>query len=164
MQNSTYDYNRIKAELNDIIFSLADNKADKICIFGAGKRGIKLCKELHSRFVNVSFFCDNGSEKIGANIDGVKIIAFDELMKQKDETIVIISVADGAAVSSQLSEAAFPYVYQMSDIQRIYSDIPPIKWLKEFDGKIDYTDENTIKLINVFKRTILDICSYYENI
>ena len=162
MQENIYDYEKIKEDLRKQIYGLSDNKADKICIFGAGRRGVKLYKELYARFINIDYFCDNNQSVIGSKIDDVEIISFNELIKYKDNILVIISVVDYVNIEKQLIDNEFSYVFTMDQIYKLYCNIPPIKWLEEFDGKIDFTDEATIKLIEIFMRTIRDICSYYE--
>lgn len=162
MQENIYDYEKIKEDLRKQIYGLSDNKADKICIFGAGRRGVKLYKELYARFINIDYFCDNNQSVIGSKIDDVEIISFKELIKYKDNILVIISAVDYVNIEKQLIDNEFSYVFTMDQIYKLYCNIPPIKWLEEFDGKIDFTDEATIKLIEIFMRTIRDICSYYE--
>jgi len=50
----------------------------------------------------------------------------------------------------------------MNEIQKMYSDIPPVKWLEEFNGESDFTNECTVRLVKKFQKLILDICEYYE--
>lgn len=157
------NYDECKKELKRKISELSPNgDFQKICIFGAGQRGLKLYKELSARFIDIDFFCDNN--KSGESIDKIRIIPFTELKEIKDTTVVIISAVDCSGIKNQLSENEFPFVYLMDDIVKLYCDIPPIKWLEEFDSQVDYTSEETQKLIGVLKKTILDICDYYEKL
>jgi len=54
MQENIYDYEKIKEDLRKQVYGLADNKAERICIFGAGRRGLKLYKELYARFIKIA--------------------------------------------------------------------------------------------------------------
>lgn len=164
MQENIYDYEKIKEDLRQQIYGLAENKADKICIFGAGRRGLKLYKELYARFINIDYFCDNNQSIISSKIDDVEIISFNELVKYKDNILVIISAVDYVNIEKQLIDNEFPYIFTMNKIKEMYIDIPPIKWLEEFDGKVDFTDATVVELIKRFQKVILDICCYYENI
>lgn len=164
MQENIYNYEKIKEALRKQIYGLAENKADKICIFGAGRRGLKLYKELYARFINIDYFCDNNQSVIGSKIDDVEIISFNELVKYKDNILVIISAVEYEGIERQLIDNNFSYVFTMEQIYKLYCDIPPIKWLEEFDRIIDFTDECTVRLVKKFQKVILDVCEYYENI
>lgn len=164
MQENIYDYEKIKEDLRKQIYCLSDNKADKICIFGAGRRGLKLYKELLARCIKIDYFCDNNKELIGNSIDGAEIISFNELIKYKENTLVIISAVDYVNIEKQLIDNEFPYIFTMNKVQEMYIDIPPIKWLEEFNGEIDFANECTVRLVKKFQKVILDVCEYYENI
>lgn len=65
-----------------------------ICIFGGGVWGTTFCSWCLEKGIRVDFFCDNDRTKLSGNIKGVPFISFEELCRMKDETFVIVSVAD----------------------------------------------------------------------
>lgn len=161
-ENMNIDYNTIITELKNKIFALSDGNIEKICVFGAGQRGIKLLNDLEARCIDIDCFCDNDEAKIGTVICGIPVISCSELKKYAGRTLIIVSAEKSEDIISQVKQLGFSSVVKYSDIVNLYCTIPPIKWLKEFDEIIDFSDDNVIKLINIFKKTIMDICKYYE--
>ena len=75
---------------------------------------------------------------------------------------IINLIYDYVDIEKQLIDNNFLYVSTMNEIQKMYSDIPPVKWLEEFNGESDFTNECTVRLVKKFQKLILDICEYYE--
>lgn len=75
-------------ELNDI----AKKTECKICIFGAGLLGRTLSRKmLETAGCAIDFFCDNNTELLHHNIDGIMVISPNELKEVSDNVIIFIS-------------------------------------------------------------------------
>lgn len=78
-----------------------------ICIFPMGIEGTSMFNKLKSQGINVDFFCDNNPEKVNKLYKGVKCISLEELYKEKDDTIIIISTLYYKEIYKQLLEKGF---------------------------------------------------------
>lgn len=65
--------------------------AKGIILFGCGKDGQTQKEHLEHWGYKVDYFCDNDKNKIGKEIDGIKILSVDEVVKGYMDYLVIIS-------------------------------------------------------------------------
>lgn len=154
--------NSLKEYLNGV----SNNKAEKICIFGAGDWGIRLYTDLTLRLINVDLFCDNSPKKYGYLMDNKQCISFDELKTIKDNTLIIIAVKSATdAIKQQLIDNGFRYFITKQEIDKKFFDVPAFKWLTSLEGLdgLDYSSKGIQSIVSKFKDTIFDVCSYYEN-
>lgn len=100
----------------ELIQRMSGEKASKICIFGAGGRGLELEMHLEITREKADFFCDNDKEKQGTLIQGIPCLSFEELEKEKEDTLVIVSPEEGESILAQLKEAGFPHVRSRKEI------------------------------------------------
>ena len=62
----------------DGVESMKDAK-DRLILFGAGRNGQMALKKYGRK--QVAFFCDNDAKKVGGEIDGVPVVAFESMLK-----------------------------------------------------------------------------------
>ena len=72
----------------------------KKIIFGCGKMGIKALAQYGKE--NVAFFCDNAKEKWGTNINGIKVISFDELVEIHSMYEILVTPINNFTIVAQL--------------------------------------------------------------
>lgn len=107
-----------------------------ICIFGLGNVGKELHEELLKRNIQVDFFCDNNYEKVGSIYKNTKCISVDELIKIKEETLVLIATVYYKEIYEQLNLMEVPNIDRFfanklileekisrKDISKIYENI-----------------------------------------
>ena len=153
-------------ELRELLWSFSNGKAKKICIFGTGRWGINLCHQLQNSLIDVDYFCDNASRKIGYMFENRKCISFEELKSLKDAVLVIIAIKSATdVVKKQLDDNGFKYVVTKQELDKKMLEVPTIKWMSALEGidGIDYSSDDIQNLIIKFKDTVFDICRYYEN-
>ena len=75
------------------LFLTIKEKGMNVIIFGAGYHGRRLLQLSYGGGVKVDYFCDSSSEKWNTKVDGVPVIALDELIEQKliNNHVIIIS-------------------------------------------------------------------------
>ena len=153
-------------ELRELLWSFSNGKAKKICIFGTGRWGINLCHQLQNSLIDVDYFCDNASRKIGYMFENRKCISFEELKSLKDAVLVIIAIKSATdVVKKQLDDNGFKYVVTKQELDKKMFEVPTIKWMSALEGidGIDYSSDDIQNLMIKFKDTVFDICRYYEN-
>ncbi len=64
---------------------------DRLIIFGTGEHGERMVKSLQQNEIVPVCFCDNNKEKIGKELESVRICSFDEVKKQYKNPIFLIS-------------------------------------------------------------------------
>jgi FkbM family methyltransferase len=79
-----------------------------VVLFCAGSSGRILCPFLIQGGIRPACFCDNDPGRVGQSIDGVPVIAFEELERTHRESLVIIaSAAYQHGIRRQLLDAGF---------------------------------------------------------
>ncbi len=78
-----------------------------ICVFGAGNIGIPTAARMVANGINVDFFCDNNIKKQGMIFEGIPCISIDELIRVKDETVVITCGRAFEEITAQLKLLGF---------------------------------------------------------
>lgn len=147
------------------IKELSDGKANRICIFCAGRYGELLSEELYCRLISVDSYCDNNPQKWGKRFNYVNCIDPNSLEEQKDNTLVIVATKEPTEIVNQLRVLGYPYITTKQEIDPILLETPPIKWitsLNEIDSIIDSVKEIQV-LKDIFNKKIFDMCKYYED-
>ncbi len=80
-------------ELNDILETVS---VKGIIIFGCGHDGIRTKKIMENCNYYPQFFCDSNNEKTGAIVDGLKVIAFNKLIQEYRDYLVVLGSAQYA--------------------------------------------------------------------
>lgn len=111
-------------------------ESKKLVIFGAGIRGTAFSLMLEGMGYNNICFTDNNEKKIGGMINQFPIESFSELLKEKEEIIIIISVENGDSIKEQLLEYGF---IENSNMFMVDSGLYP-KYINEFnrEGNINF--------------------------
>ncbi|MCT4592693.1 MAG: glycosyltransferase [Anaeromicrobium sp.] len=153
------DYFSKQYELFSFLQNISKGKTDKLCIFGAGRFGKRLLRDLRGRCITVDCFADNDPQKKGTFIENIPCISFDELKKQKEHILVIISMLASDEVFKQLNENGFKYFITKQSIDRFLFSIPPIIQLEELytNPKINYESEDCRYLIKSFNKTLMEM-------
>lgn len=118
-----------KEEKRDYInlnqWMLPNDQVNKVCIFGAGYQGKQMLRMFRSFDVVVNHFIDNAKEKQGARIDGVPCISFKQFEDIKNESVVVVALAEPADVLKQLEESGAPNILLPKDIHDKLFYYPP---------------------------------------
>lgn len=152
-------------KLRNLIDNFSDGKAKRICIFCAGDFGIRMYYDLKDRLIPVEYFSDNDEKKWGYFLDEKKCISPKELLKIKNDTLIIVSALSFGPIVEQLRTMGFPFVITKYDIESEILDTPPIKWIQALNNieELDYSSKPVLELIDTFNKAIFDICRYYED-
>ncbi|WP_217596220.1 glycosyltransferase [Cohnella sp. GbtcB17] len=138
---------------------MSEGRADRVCIFGAGAYGTRLCESLVSRMIQVDNFCDNNPEKWGTVVNGVPCISPSQLVEMKERTLVIVAVATPEPIVQQLETMGVSFVTTKQELDPMLDKTALLKWvsaLETVEG-IDYTTDNISVLINQYKKIVVDM-------
>ncbi|MDR2731978.1 MAG: glycosyltransferase [Fibromonadaceae bacterium] len=99
---------------------ITDKKSYQLCIFGAGNYGLQLYHEFLTLKIETDFFADNDAKKHGKTVkNGVKCLSFEELLKVKEDTLVIVANRMPEAIVEQLNASHFPFVTTKQQIDEL---------------------------------------------
>lgn len=87
------------------------NRKNKIVLFGAGILGDEFLRVCNYNNFDVVSICDNDRSKTGKEIQGIKIISIDELIKYPKNTTIIITMMHDFIVKEQLNNLGFKNVF-----------------------------------------------------
>ncbi len=93
MVSQYYDRTRIRGmNMTKTNFTkhLKENQ-DRLIVFGTGEHGERMVKSLQQNDITPACFCDNNKEKIGKELESVRISSFEEVKKQYQNPIFLIS-------------------------------------------------------------------------
>lgn len=143
----------------DAVFAHNRTKVDEgkpVIIFGSGGLGREMRATLAKHGVVSSAFSDNDAAKVGTLVDGIPVIAFDTLLAEhRDSIIVIASTKHRQALAQQLAKAGFDsrqiacaddsaeiaYMYSMWGTQSIIavyeSECHPLSYLEFLEKNQD---------------------------
>ncbi|MGA2226736.1 MAG: FkbM family methyltransferase [Syntrophobacteraceae bacterium] len=81
----------------------------QVVLFGAGSAGVHLCRALKIHHVNITCFCDNNPKIIGGFCAGHPVISVEELRKDHQKSLIVISVSQPYAqqIRDQLLNLGF---------------------------------------------------------
>jgi glycosyltransferase involved in cell wall biosynthesis len=103
--------------LRERLLELSSHKANKLCIFGAGKIGQCLCYELLSREIKVDFFLDNNPALWDTKIYGISCIS--PRKADKNNALIIVTTHRSNDLSEKLLSEGFSYIVTYFDIINI---------------------------------------------
>lgn len=124
---------------SSFIKKISGNKTSKICIFCAGKQGMRTLYELQSRLINVDYFSDNDTQKCGKYFNNIICITPEKLEIEKDHTLVIVSTRTPLVIVEQLKSKGYPYVITKQELEPMLWQTPPLRLVAEIDD-IDIVD------------------------
>lgn len=87
----------------------------RVSIYGKGRIGLRLAKELQSNLITVSCFIDQNAEVLG---EGIKTIPPEEIEDLQQPIIITLAKKDAMAVSRSLEERGATRLYFLADIIR----------------------------------------------
>ncbi len=91
---------------------------EALAVFGAGGRGRRSRQRLERLGVRVPFFADNDPAKQGQTIDGVPVLAPDQLPLRAPNLPVLVSSWAQASIAAQLFGLGLPMVYVDEVLER----------------------------------------------
>jgi FlaA1/EpsC-like NDP-sugar epimerase len=146
-------------ELKRYLNHMSNDRADRICIFGAGAYGKRLKELLQDRIITVDNFCDNNPEKWGTFIEGVMCVSPTQLMEMNGRTLVIVAVATPEPIVRQLNSLGFLFVTTKQELDPMLDKTTGLKWVTALDGMegVDYTANGVKVLMNQFKKVIVEM-------
>ena len=114
--------------------------------------------------VEIAYVVDNNPEKWGTWLGGLECVGMERLEQEKDNVLVIVCNKNSQALINDLKEKNFPYVLSKQSLDKMLEGIPKIGDFRGIDkiSELDYSSEGVKQLIDLFNRTINDICNYYE--
>ena len=87
-----------------------------ICVFGLGNVGKGTVDAFEEKGIEVDFFCDNDTLKVGNKYKGIECISVDELKEKKEDTLVIIATRYYKEIYEQLKGSNF------KNLERIFTN------------------------------------------
>lgn len=87
----------------------------KLFVFGISEKSKVHLDNFSDQGLKVSFIVDNDSKRQGTSINGIKILAPEELIRYPD-AIIIVACSFFAEISSQLEKLGICEVYELTDI------------------------------------------------
>ncbi|HWT73637.1 MAG TPA: glycosyltransferase [Mobilitalea sp.] len=150
-------------EFEKYIDKISDGKANKICIFGGGQYGQRLYWELDSRLIYIDCFSDNNPRKWGTSIEGKQCISPQDLMKIKDETLVIVAVQMPEVIIEQLKQEGFSHITTMQQMEWRISQTIPLKWISALEDNEDSEElpKDATVVKDKLNQAIFDICKNF---
>lgn len=100
---------------------------EKIILFGAGKNGKRILKELLMRNIGTDAFYDSDLSKNGIYIHGIRCIAGEEL--PRENTTIILTFDHGEDMKKELTDKGYKRVFTGSEIASKLYSVPPVKSL-----------------------------------
>lgn len=130
----------------------------ELCIFCAGRQGLRLYNELTKHSLPIKCFCDNNPEKTGYIIENIYCISLEQLKKIKDNILVIVANLHPKEILEQLLDLEFPYLLTRQEILPYIEKIPDLDYLKQVEcfDSIDYNSPQTEIIIYAFRNIMAD--------
>ena len=101
-------------------------KSSKIYLFGCGMYGKYLHHDLQAHGIHVDGFIDNDPQKQGTRILGTLCYRLEDVRKDREHAIVIVSMLAGDEVLKQLQGAGFRSVYSLYDCREKLAVCEPV--------------------------------------
>lgn len=153
---------------------ISKNKATKICIFCSGVYGRLVYQKLRNRLVEIEYIVDNDEKKWGdlrENTDwitiaeaGLKCVNMEQLIKDKEDTLVIVANKTPEPIVMLLKQHNFSYVITSRQLEEMLLGVEEIGISLGSLSKVNYASEETQILISLFNQKVNNICSYYETV
>lgn len=146
------------------LYELSGGKTTKICIFCAGVFAEKAYEMLARNGISVDFIADNNSEKWGYWNYGLSCISKEQLKRQKDVTLVIVSNKTPRGIEEDLKKQGFKYVINYYDLEKIEQELTGIYGQVRYDkiAQFDYSDSKTLELVEFMNRKLNGMTQYYQ--
>jgi len=95
----------------------------EICIFGAGRYGIRTAVDLLSKGVNITCFCDNNEKLWNKEIlTGIPCVSIKDICRRKSEILVVLALKQQREVKQFLEKENFPYVLVREEIREVLGE------------------------------------------
>lgn len=91
-------------DLDQFMEILKKNKEKNLVLHGAGQFGLRAKSCLEREKVKVSYFADNNALKVGTELDGVEVIAPEEILTRCRNPLVLVTTINYRQVMGQLSQ------------------------------------------------------------
>lgn len=139
-------------------------KVQKICIFCAGRFAIKTHEILRKNGVLVDFLCDNDPNKWGYWNYELSCISKEELLRQRDCTLVIIANKYPDSIRQELQELGFKYLIDFYELEEIDKNMESMFKKTTYDkiAELNYADDSTLELLNYLNKRMNAMSEYYE--
>lgn len=146
------------------LYKISGGQTQKICIFCAGIFAGKAYEILRKNGVMVDTLADNNPEKWGYWNYGLSCISKEQLAKEREITLVIVANKQPAQIKADLIENGFRYVIDYYELEKIDQKLMEIYGNSTYDkiSELDYSDTNTMELIDLMNRKICEMSQYYE--
>lgn len=112
----------LQNEFRRKIMLWGNGRAEKLCLFGAGRNGMQLMKELTARNVQVAMFADNHPSKIGKEINGIPCVDIRSVCLEN--TLIVITPNRYEEIREQLVKLGCNYMTLFSDVMKMISCVP----------------------------------------
>ena len=130
-------------------FSLIDDelniyKENKVVLFGAGTFGKEMLNTFLSLGIKPYAFCDNDVKKHGSIIEGLPVLPFEAVIKEKDNIIIQITTLSEREIEKQLVHSDVQKYITLTEFrQRIY-DYGKYHTFNTEDKKKEYIEKSGI--------------------
>ena len=137
----------------------------KICIFCMGEFGLDLYFKLREYDIHVDYFGDNNREKWGYALDNVYCYSMEELLKQKDELLIIVAKKNPNDLVKKLGEQGFNEIITRESVLDMLGRIPASKSTieEEYIQSLDYSKPEYINMIEQFRDYAFNLINHNEN-
>lgn len=155
---------KAKQTMYSRFYKLSGGKTSKICIFCAGAYAEKAYEILMRNGIIIDYVSDNNPEKWGYWKYGLSCISKDELKKERDAVLVIVANKDPKAIEDDLKKNGFDYIINYYQLEKIDQELVELYGENRFDkiAQLDYSDSNTVELIDFINRKICAMSQFYE--
>lgn len=143
---------------------ISGGQTQKTCIFCAGAFAGKAYEILRKNGVPVDVLADNNPDKWGYWNYGISCISKEQLAREREITLVIVANKRPAQIKAELREVGFKYVIDYYELEKIDQKLMEIYGNSTYDkiAELDYSDTNTMELLDLMNRKICEMSQYYE--
>lgn len=99
----------------------------KVYIFGAGKNGMRIQRQLKFRGICIDGFIDNSIEKWGKEIKGVQCNNLETIMGNKQKSKYIVSIDNPKEIIEQLQQNSIQSYITKDELDMYLEEVPPLK-------------------------------------
>ncbi len=134
--NSKFNFEKFSDDKFSILNEIKDKK---ICIFCAGKQGKFVASDLMEKDVEILAFCDNDESKTDGSFayKGIPCIPFEELLKIKDDVVVLVATALYEEIFEQLKKHNFKTIYNAQEFRIRFCDFFENNSIEKFQDEIN---------------------------
>lgn len=115
---------------------------DNIVIFGAAENGLRVKRDLEAKGIHIECFCDNNERKVGNKLDGVDILAFNQVVDKCasfPERIegIVIAVHEPDGIMEQIRESTVDIMCYGLTYKYLHGDKREYPSIQDFIYEID---------------------------